>query len=267
MLRWFRNRRRERLREQPLPDDWWAAIDRYAPAVARLSPGERRRLGGIVRVLLDEKRFEGCNGLEVTDEMRLVIAAVAALPVLNRPGWDYPGLRSILIYPNAYRVRTRDEEGPAGIVTEEDEVRLGEAWTEGSLVLSWEDILDDCADPDDGYNTILHEFAHLIDGYSGDMDGAPPPPPGGNPGDWAAALGSAYERHADDVDNDRRTLIDPYGATDPAEFFAVTTELFFERPTEMRRAHPELYEQFVLFYAQDPAANADRRAGGRSLEA
>lgn len=257
MLCWFRNRRRRRLRAQPLPRAWWEAIDRHAPAVACLTPEERRRLGEIVRVLLDEKYFEGCQGLEVTDEMRVVIAAQAALPVLNRPAWDYPGLRSILIYPTAYRVRTRDEEGPAGIVTEENEVRLGEAWAEGSLVLSWEDILEDGANPDDGWNTIIHEFAHLIDGYSGDIDGLPPLA-GADTKAWSGIVNEAYERHTKEVDAGRPTLIDAYGATDPAEFFAVVTELFFERPLVMRDEHPDLYEQFALFYAQDPAARCER---------
>ncbi|MEX0876318.1 MAG: M90 family metallopeptidase [Phycisphaerales bacterium] len=253
MLRWFRNRRRKRLRNQPLPAEWWAVIDRHAPAITRLTPEERRRLGGIVRVLLDEKDFEGCGGLTVTQDMRLVITAVAALPVLNLPAWDYPGLYSILIYPDAYRVKSRDEEGPAGIITEEDEVRLGEAWTEGSLVLSWNNILDDCADPNNGLNTILHEFAHLIDAYSGDIDGGPPLPNAADARAWSKIVAACYERHTEDVEAGRDTLIDPYGATEPAEFFAVTTELFFERPVAMRAQHGELYEQFARFYAQDPA--------------
>ena len=265
MLKYFRARRRSRLASDPLPDDWWGIIDRRVPAVAGLTPADRERLGGIVRVLLAEKRFEGCAGLAMTDEIRVTIAAQAGLLILNRPGDFYPGLRSILVYPAAYRV-TSQEEGPLGIVTEEDEVRLGEAWAEGSVVLSWEDVVHGAAEPEDGRNTVLHEFAHLLDAQGGDMDGAPALSGPARYRDWARVLGREFEELVEDVHRGQRPLLDPYGATHPAEFFAVATEVFFERPLALRREHSELYAQLAQFYAQDPAARG-AEPSGRMAEA
>lgn len=241
---------------EPLPPAWWELIDRRVPIVRRLDASERARLGGIVRVLLDEKRFEGCAGLVVTEEMRLTIAAQAALLILNRPDDGfYPTLRSILVYPAGYRVR-HSRPGPAGIVTERDEVRLGETWTEGSLVLSWADVVRGAEDEDDGRNVVFHEFAHQLDGQAGCMDGAPPLPDAARYRAWARVLGGAYAELVDSVRAGEEELLDGYGATHPAEFFAVATELFFERPRAMRRRYPRLYEQLAGFYGQDPAGDA-----------
>lgn len=253
MLPFIRRRRRNRLMATPLPLSWWALIDTRVPAAARLSETERARLGGIVQILLNEKNFEGCAGLAMTDEIRLTIACQAALLVLNRPGDYYPGLYSILVYPAAYRAPT-EEVGPLGIVTEDDEVRLGEAWTEGSVVLSWADVLRGARQEDDGRNVVIHEFAHLLDGQAGDMDGAPALSNPAQASDWARILGREYEELIDDVERGRRSVLDPYGATHPAEFFAVSSELFFERPRVLRRRHPDLYAELARFYAQDPAA-------------
>lgn len=256
---WFKRHRRRSLLQQPLPAAWWGLLDQRVPMVRGLDPEERRRLGGIVRVLLAEKRFEGCAGFEVTDEVRLTIVCQAAVLVLNRPGEYYPNLRSILVYPAEYRV-TAEEYGPAGIVTESDEVRLGETWPDGSLVLSWEDVLRGAAGEDDGRNVVYHEFAHQLDGQSGDMDGAPELAGPAGYRDWARVLGKEYEALALDVERGRRPLLDPYGSTHPAEFFAVATELFFERPIATQRTYPELYQQLAIFYRQDPAVRHRRAA-------
>jgi Mlc titration factor MtfA (ptsG expression regulator) len=254
---WFTRRRRSKLLQQPLPEAWWALIDRRVPLVGGLGADERRRLGGIVRVLLAEKRFEGCGGLVITDEIRLTILSQAAVLVLNRPDEYYPDLRSILVYPSEYRVMA-EEFGPAGIVTESDEVRLGETWPEGSLVLSWEDVLLGAAGEDDGRNVVFHEFAHQLDGQSGDMDGAPELAGPAGYRDWARVLGREYEALAQAVERGREPLLDPYGSTHPAEFFAVATELFFERPVATKRTYPELYQQLASFYRQDPTERAGR---------
>lgn len=253
MLSLIRRRRRKRLIATPLPDAWWRLIDDRVPSISRLTQTERARLGGIVQVLLNEKNFEGCAGLTLTDEIRITIACQAALLVLNRPGDYYPGLYSILVYPAAYRAPT-EEIGPLGIVTEDDEVRLGEAWTEGSVVLSWEDVLRGARRDDDGRNVVIHEFAHLLDGQAGDMDGAPLLTSPAQASDWARILGREYEALIDDVERGRRSVLDPYGATHPAEFFAVASELFFERPRVLRSRHPNLYGELARFYAQDPAS-------------
>ncbi len=233
--------------------------------VRRMNASERQRLGGIVRVLLNEKRFEGCGGLEITDEIRLTIASQAAILVLGLEGEFYPDLRSILVYPDEYRVMT-EEDGPAGMVIESDEVRLGETWSEGSLVLSWDDVLRGAAGEDDGRNVVFHEFAHQLDGQSGDMDGAPALDSPAGYRDWARVLGREYEALARAVRRGGEPLLDPYGSTHPAEFFAVATELFFERPVETRREYPELYQQLVLFYRQDPARRHERGDENRGTD-
>lgn len=253
MLPFIRRRRRNRLMGTPLPEAWWAVIRARVPALSRLTESDRARLGGIVQVLLDEKNFEGCAGLVMTDEIRLTIASQAALLVLNRPGDYYQGLYSILVYPAAYRAPT-EEVGPLGIVTEDDEVRLGEAWTEGSVVLSWTDVVRGASHDDDGRNVVIHEFAHLLDGQAGDMDGAPVLSSPAQASDWARILGREYEELIDDVERGKRSVLDPYGATHPAEFFAVASELFFERPRVLHRRHPDLYGELARFYTQDPAA-------------
>jgi Mlc titration factor MtfA (ptsG expression regulator) len=261
---WFTRRRRSRLLQQPLPGAWWEIIDRRVPLVRGLGAEERRRLGGIVRVLLDEKRFEGCGGLVITDEIRLTILSHAAVLVLNRPGEYYPDLRSILVYPSEYRV-TAEEFGPAGIVTESDEVRLGETWPEGSLVLSWEDVLLGAAGEDDGRNVVFHEFAHQLDGQSGDMDGAPELAGPAGYRDWARVLGREYEELSRTIERGQEPLLDPYGLTDPAEFFAVATELFFERPRATQATYPELYQQLAKFYGQDPAGRSPPEPGADGI--
>lgn len=269
MLPFIRRRRRNKLMATTLPAAWWALIDDRVPAVSRLTPGERARLGGIVQILLREKNFEGCAGLAMTDEIRVTIACQAALLILNRPGDYYPGLYSILVYPAAYRAPA-EEVGPLGIVTEDDEVRLGEAWTEGSVVLSWADVLRGARHDDDGRNVVIHEFAHLLDGQAGDMDGAPALTSPAQASDWARILGREYEELIDDVERGKRSVLDPYGATHPAEFFAVASELFFERPRLLRSRHPDLYRELARFYAQDPAAResaAEEDAAGTEWSA
>ncbi len=254
MLGFLRNRRRARLREQPLPDRWWAIIDRRIPLIRGMSAADRREIGGIINILLAEKRFEGCAGVKITDEIRVTIAAQAGVLLLHRDSDYYPTLRTILVYPRAYIARNV-EHNPDGTVTEGPESRLGESWDLGSVVLSWDDVVRGAADEDDGHNVVLHEFAHQLDGESGDMDGAPALRGSARYRDWARVLGAEYEDLLADLHDGHRTLLDPYAATNPAEFFAVATELFFERPGAMRRMHPELYEQLSRFYAQDPAGN------------
>lgn len=250
----FRRRKRARLLKEPVPDAWSEVMTRYVPLVREFSDLDRHRLGGIVRVLLDEKRFEGCGGQTVTEEMKIAIAAQAGLLVLNLPGNFYPGLRSILIYPAGYIARVQEEDESAlGLISEDHEVRLGETWEEGSLVLSWSDVVRGGSEPHDGVNVVFHEFAHQLDDQSGAMDGAPGLASAAEARSWAEVFSTEYNRLIRRVEQGRPTLIDAYGATHPAEFFAVATEVFFEQPRTMRRVHADLYEQMAGFYRQDPA--------------
>jgi len=256
MLGFFRRRRRKRLRAIPLTTDQWSVIDRRVPLVRTLDEADRHELGAIIQVLLAEKNFEGCAGLVMTDEIRLTIAAQAALLLLRRNSGYYPTLKSILVYPRAY-FATAQRRNPDGTITEGPQGRLGESWFRGSLVLSWDDVIRGGADPGDGHNVVLHEFAHQLDGENTGMDGAPMLSGPARYREWARVLGSEYARLTEDLHRGHATLLNPYGATSPPEFFAVATEFFFERPRDMRAEHPELYAQLAAFYKQDPAARAD----------
>ena len=249
----FRARRRRRLRKQPLPESAWSVIDRNVPYVRELNAADRTELGGIVQILLHEKEFEGCGGLEITEEIRLTIAAQAAVLLLHRKTRYYPTLRSILVYPHSY-VAHGQHVLPDGTVREGPQARLGESWHKSSLVLSWSDVVRGAKNPDDGRNVVFHEFAHQLDSEWGEMEGAPALRAPARYCEWAQVLGGEYEKLVVKMHRGHRSLIDQYGATNPAEFFAVVTELFFERPRAMRKKHPELYDEFRTFYRQDPAA-------------
>ncbi|MBX3356867.1 MAG: zinc-dependent peptidase [Phycisphaeraceae bacterium] len=259
----FKARKRRRLREQPFPAEWAAIISRRVPAYRRLSPADRDELHGHIGVFLDEKRFEGCAGLEITDEIRLTIAAQACMLLLHRDTDYYPRLDTILVYPHRYLVK-QVRQGPGGVVTEEYAMRLGESWqgaaaphSGGPVVLSWDDVLGGAADAADGANVVYHEFAHQLDAESGAVEGAPALEGHGAYAAWARILGAEFNDLRRDLSLHRPTILSNYAATSPAEFFAVATEVFFERPDALRARHPALYRQLADYFRQDPAAAAD----------
>jgi len=251
MLRFIRNRRRKRYRETPFPSEWLAFIERNVPLFLRLPSADRQELLGHIQVFMAEKHFEGCGGLEITDEIRVTIAAQACLLLLHRRTDYYPLLSSILLYPGMYKVPVSFET-PEGIVEEELDERIGETWARGSVVLSWEDIMSDAADIEDGLNVTIHEFAHQLDEENGDANGTPLLEDPGRYPEWGRVMNKAYAKLQRDVRKGRPAFLDEYGATDPAEFFAVVTECFFEQPSELRQEYPELYEQLKYCFRQDP---------------
>jgi len=255
----LKGRRRRRLREKPLPPEWLEIVRRNVPYYRRLPEEDRRELHGHVQVFLAEKHFEGCGGLELTEEIRVTVAAHACILLLHRRTDYYPKLKSILIYPHVYVARNVKRR-QNGLVYEQDETRSGESWDRGMLVLSWEDVRRSAADINDGHNVVLHEFAHQLDQEDGEIDGAPGLPRRSRYAAWARVLGEEYERLIRTLEQHRRDVIDDYGATSPAEFFAVVTESFFTKPIPLKNRHPELYEQLRLFYQQDPAALERERA-------
>jgi Mlc titration factor MtfA (ptsG expression regulator) len=249
----FKARRWRRIRTLPFPDSWIAVLEQNVVAYRVLSTEEKTRLHQHIAIFLHEKTFEGAGGLEVTDEIRVTIAAYACLLILNRPTRYYPTLRSIIVYPRSYLVRNARAHRPDGTVVEGDSHRLGESWHRGSIVLSWDDVRHGGAHAEDGRNVAIHEFAHQLDGEYLGMEGAPLLHEAGAYGAWARVLGEEYDELVTAIDRGRRTLLGSYAATNPAEFFAVATELFFERPLEMRERHPALYDQLQTCFAQDPA--------------
>jgi MtfA peptidase len=243
-------RRRLRLMRRPLPPAWQAIL-RGIPYLDRLSPVARRDLEGRVQVFLDEKEFHGAHGLEVTDEMRVSIAAQASLLLLGRPGAAYPNLREIVVYPGAFVVeRLRPE--PSGVVQEQRQVLAGESHARGQVVLSWEAVVAGAADPADGRNVVLHEFAHQLDQLKGHANGAPAWLTREQRARWAAVMNEEFGRLRAQLAWGEPTLLDPYAATDPAEFFAVATEHFFEQPERMAAEMPRLYAELREFYRFAP---------------
>lgn len=252
IFNWYKRRRRERLLARPLPAEWRACMARNVPYVLLLPPEDRRELEGHVQVLLAEKKFTGCAGLEITDEIRVTIAAQAALLLLHRETDYFPLMRTILVYPDRFMVNHSIEQED-GTVVEEEVEQSGESWQGGPVVLSWRDVLESAADPHDGYNVVLHEFAHQLDDESGGTNGAPDLGHASRYHAWAHAFSREYELLQDAVLAGRVLLLDEYGAESPAEFFAVATECFFECPRALRDGHPELYTQLAEYYCQAPA--------------
>ncbi len=248
----FKKRRRKRWRSQPLKPEWIEIIRHNVPYYHYLTVDEQTELHGHIQVFLHEKDFEGCGGLVITDEIRVTIAAQACILLLHRKADYFPLTTSILVYPHHYFART-SKHLPGGIVEEGIQGRMGESWKGGPIVLSWDDVLKGAANPHDGRNVVFHEFAHELDGESGAMDGAPPLPKATMYRSWARVLSNEYKELLHNLELNHRHLIDSYGATNPAEFFAVVTEEFFEIPLQLKSHHPELYDQMSAFYQQDPA--------------
>ncbi|HEV2642382.1 MAG TPA: M90 family metallopeptidase [Candidatus Elarobacter sp.] len=245
-------RRRNRLRAKPVPPRWRAIVERNVAIFRRLPPDDQSELLGHMQVFLAEKHFEGCGGLRLTDEIRVTIAAQACLLLLHRDTDYYPQLISILVYPSEYRAHETAPIG-GGVWEEGDHDRLGEtAQNLGAVVLAWDSVRHGAAEPADGTNVVLHEFAHQLDFEDHNADGTPPLDTRGDYAAWARVMSAEFDALRAAEDSGEPTLLDKYGATNPAEFFAVITEAFFERPRAMRDRHPELFDQLRRFYRQDP---------------
>ena len=243
-----------RLPTGPIPDAWPGIVERNVSLARGLSSEERERLLRLVQIFLADKHFEGSGGLTLTEEMKVTIAAEACLLLLHLEGPCYPTLRTVLVYPHGFVPKSAGSRGTGQVVPAP--VRLmGESWGDGVVVISWDDAVRGARNPDDGENVVLHEFAHQLDAEDGVTDGTPILPPGALR-TWGGVLSEEYERLHRDIAEDRRSTLDEYGATNKAEFFAVATETFFEKPVQLEREHPELYGQLRQFYQQDPARRA-----------
>ena len=243
--------RRARIQRRPFPDAWRLVLRQRVPLFRRLPADLQLQLKKHVQVLLAEKPFIGCGGLVVTDEMRVVIAAHAALLLLNRRAGYFRNLRQILVYPGIF-VAERTKTGPGGIAHEARQALAGESWQQGQVILAWDAVLEGAAIPDDGRNVVIHEFAHQLDQETGAANGAPFLGRRERYARWAAVLSSEFQQLRERVNRDEPGLIDAYGATDPAEFFAVVSEVFFERPAELAAEHPALHHELAAFYRVDP---------------
>jgi len=243
--------RRQRIRRQPFPAEWRQILRRRMPYFRTLPVDLQLQLKKRIQVFLAEKPFIGCAGLEVTDEMRVTIAAHACLLILNRRGECFPNLRQILVYPGPFAVDKVHADG-SGVLREQRLALAGESWTLGQVVLSWEDTLAGAETPNDGHNVVIHEFAHQLDQEHGRANGAPPMFGKARRARWAWVLSAEFEALRQSVLDGRHMLFSSYRASDPAEFFAVISEVFFEQPGSLAEGHGELYQVLSEFYRVDP---------------
>lgn len=254
IFRWWKNRRRRKWASQPYPEAWEDAVEQNVDHVAQLSEEEYVRLQKWIQVFIAEKYWEGCDGLTVTEEMQTVIAAQAGFMVRGMGDYYFEHLHSILIYP---RIVWRSDRSPrGGIVNEEPTARLGEALTSGPITLVWPHVLDGARRADEGRNVVFHEFAHVLDWEDQFLDGTPHLDSADQFDRWQKTMNAEYQALVQAAREGRSTLIDPYGATNIAEFFAVSTECFFELPRQMARRHPEWFGLLREFYHVNPCDTA-----------
>jgi len=273
--RW-RALRRRAWASRPFPAAWRTILRRRVPLYRRLPADLQHRLRRHILVFLAEKPFVGCAGLEITDEMRVTIAAQACLLRLKRGGPLFPELRQVLVYPGAFVVE-RVDAAPGGVLREQRRALAGESWSRGQVILSWQEVLDGARVPDDGHNVVLHEFAHQLDQETGNANGSPRLGSRAAHERWAAVMAREFAGlqariRAREAARDRAQaawswfdpsaqgtpepapddLISDYGATNEAEFFAVVTEVFFEQADALAERHPALFALLRDYYAVDP---------------
>ncbi len=257
MWSWLTERRRTHLLAQPFPDAWRGILEANLGAYALLDADERARLCQLVQVFVAEKHWEGCGGLELTDEIRVTIAGCACLMILGRDHELFARVDSILVYPSAVIARRPQRvtyTSPTPL--RDDTPLLGSSMRGGPVVLAWDDALKGARDPHDGRNLVFHELAHKIDELGGVVDGTPPLPDAAHRRAWARAFEPAFLAQRARRDRGEPSLLRDYAVTNEAEYFAVATEYFFEKPAELARELPEVYAQLREFYNVDLASRA-----------
>ena len=248
---WFPHYRLKRALKAPFPEEWVPILEGNIQIYRNLPMPLRMQLRQLIKRFLHQKQFFGAGGLEITDEIRVTIAAEACMLVLNRPSAVYPKLRYIIVYPSGFVV-DRAGINDAGVVDKKPKHVLGESWDRGKVILAWDSVVHGAENFLDGHNVVLHEFAHQLDSETGSTDGAPILGGAGSYRSWAEVLSEEYMDLRKDSYHGRRSIMDHYGATNPAEFFAVATETFFEKPRRMKKHHAELFEILQKYYRIDP---------------
>ncbi len=257
MFDWWHERQREKILSEPFPDDWAGVLERNVKHYARLPQDQKNQLRDLVQVFVAEKNWEGCGGLELTDEMKVTIAAQACLLVLARDHKLFEDVESIFVYPSAV-MRPAREQGvfvrSSNVLDGGPTALLGEAHVRGPVVLAWDRVLRDGKNPSDGHNLVYHEFAHKLDMEDGSADGTPELENRAQVQRWRDVCERSFLALRRRTERGQQTFLDAYGATNEAEFFAVATEHFFDQPRELKRVDPDLYEILAGFYQQDPAS-------------
>ncbi|WP_445777352.1 M90 family metallopeptidase [Shewanella sp.] len=248
---WRKQRKRQRIKSRPFPSHWRAILKARFPYFKAMPTDLQLQLKKHIQVFIEEKQFVGCNGFIINDEVKVTIAAQACLLLLNRHTDYYPNLKQILVYPTAFIVE-KNHTDTAGVQSTKRNVLLGESWGNGKVILSWNSTIEGAANPFDGSNVVIHEFAHQLDQEDGSANGAPPLRDITAYRSWSHILGEEFKQLQHCAAHHKPSLFSYYGATNPAEFFAVISESFFERPAEFYQQHQQLYQELSQFYQLNP---------------
>lgn len=249
----YRFLKRKWLLYKPFPESWQQILELDVPYYTQLPEDLKQTLRNHIVIFMDEKLFEGCNGLEITEEKKVIISAYACVLLLGEASGYYPNLQSILVYPDSYVAQVH-EESEGGIISEGTQARKGESWNLGNIVLSWDDIQDNIEDPSSGQNLIFHEFAHQLDDHYGLTAGIGEYGKVFRDDEWTRILAAAFRRLQRKSRQGTPGVLDPYGATLPAELFSVATEAFFLEPHKLKKEFPKLYNALKSFYNLDPGS-------------
>lgn len=247
----WREYQRRQIKRQPFTKMWRKILQQRMPYFRTMPTDLQLQLKDLIQVFIAEKNFIGKAGQEITDEIKVTIAAQACLLLLNRKTDIYPNLHTILVYPAGF-IKQQQLVDQAGVQDTVSTQLIGESWQTGNVVLSWRDTVQGAQVPDDGSNLVIHEFAHQLDQESGSANGAPILGKEQNYQDWSRVMSQEFNKLQQQVQHGQSSLFDQYGATNPAEFFAVASEVFFEQAQQFQHNFPELYQQFSLYYKVDP---------------
>jgi Mlc titration factor MtfA (ptsG expression regulator) len=262
MFHWLRDLTRAEARERPFPDEWEACVRTNVAHYSMLDDAERIELRAMIQVFLEEKQWEGCGGLVLNDEIRVTIAAQACLLQLGLPHDYYRNVESILVYPSTI-VLPEHQPGvfeSVGMPVEHSVPILGQAFSQGPVILVWDAVLRGARHPEQGHNVVYHEFAHKLDMLDGTADGTPPLVDRSQLDEWVAVCSREFEKLRSLAGTGHKSFLDAYGATNEAEFFAVATEEFFDRPLALQKHAPELYHVLSAYYRQDPALRVEHNS-------
>jgi len=250
-MSWYKRFKQSRILQQhAIPDHDWRRVTHQLPLLATLSASEKARLRVLATHFIYNKSFEGVHGVEVSLEMQIVVAAQACLETLTFGPDSFNGWRDIIIYPGAFRIN-RPVQDENGLMRMSDDVLSGEAWMRGPVILSWQDVERDSFQIHHGQHVVLHEFAHKLDMLNGRANGMPPLHPQMQIAEWTQSLSKAYTTLISRIEQ-QHNAVNPYAATNPAEFFAVMCEYFFTAPELLNKRYPAVYRQLQAYFRQDP---------------
>ena len=249
----IKKQHKNKILNMQFPKQWEPILQNNITPYKHFSEKFKAELKSLTLLFLDEKTFEGCGGLEINDEIKITIAAEACMLLMNRNITEcFPNLNTILVYPHAYIAQGKDLLAGRQVIENVESVRLGESWQNGEVILAWDHVKKGSSNFDDGQNVVLHEFGHQLDQESGSANGAPPLTQRNTYTTWGRILSHDYLELREKSEHQKKDVIDSYGATNPAEFFAVATETFFEKPKQLQRKHPELFGELQKYYNLNP---------------